>query len=323
MSETTMVNFRMDTVLDKTRRERGFNGGICMKRLISIFIAIMMFSFGALAEDQVDSVELYSDLYTLWDVPFGLPANEMVATVRANTGIQLFKNEDVYRIYSGDDEFYVPADDQEIFLMGVPLESLSMSCSSEIAPYGTRDDSQTYLLKNPVYVVAWLRFSEFSYDIDEESSWEEATEMCLADGISQFNTFLSGLWQKYGAPTLAFVEYNEGSALSEKVEYQGNIYFAPEKIFTIEFTDALIDSSVLMDTINWELDNRETIMDIEIQFENITLTGSYSSSYFNCRWKNTITFGVQDNHDRYELHATIADLYTQSMAYDKNVDVSF
>ena len=179
-----------------------------MRRLTSIFVAILMLFCGALAEDQVEPVELYSDLYTLWDVPFGLPANEMVAEVRANTGIQLVKDEDIYEIYSGDDEFYHPVDDQEISLMGIPLESLSMVCSPEIVPYGAQDDSQAYFLENPVYVETHLYFPDFRYDIDEENSWKEATELCLADGIAQFNTLLSALWQKYGAPTLAFVEYD-------------------------------------------------------------------------------------------------------------------
>lgn len=296
-----------------------------MRRLTSIFVAILMLFCGALAEDQVDPVELYSDLYTLWDVPFGLPANEMVAEVRANTGIQLVKDESVYEFYSGDDEFYHPVDDQEISIMGIPLESLSMTCSPEIVPYGAQDDSQAYFLENPVYISTWLYFQEFNYDIGEENSWEEATDLCLTDGIPQFNALLSGLWQKYGAPTLAFVEYNEGLALSNKVEYQGRTYYAPEKVFSIELADPAIDSSIITDTVNWELDamHRQTSVEVEIQFENIRLTGKYLSYSANCLWENTITFGVQDNHDRYELRATIADLYAQAIAYDKEVDVSF
>lgn len=294
-----------------------------MRRLTSIFVAILMLFCGALAEDQVDPVELYSDLYTLWDVPFGLPANEMVAEVRANTGIQLVKDESVYEIYSGDDEFYAPVDDQEISLMGIPLESLSMTCSPEIVPYGAQDDAQIYFWGSPVYVQANIRFPEIRASIWKECSWEEATEICLADGIPQFNALLSGLWQKYGAPTLAFVEYNEGFILSDEVEYQGKTYYAPEKIFSIELADPSIDSSIIIDTVNWGLGDMQTSVEIEIQFENIILTGIYSSMNVGCNWESTIIFGVQDNHDRYELRATIADLYAQAIAYDKEVDVSF
>lgn len=295
-----------------------------MKKVFAVSLIIMLMVTCATAEKQIDPEELYAGLNTLWGIPFGISESELVAAVKEKTGIQL-KEWEGNEYVKSPDPYYIPVDDQVITMLGYPLDSLSFSFSDVISPYGATDENEEYELANAVFTEAGMTFQTFEYDTEESGGWRNATDLCLADGIPQFNAIFESLLEQYGEPSIAFVLYQEGLPLLNRVEYKGYKMDAPSSVLRIEPTTPQIESSMIIDTINWELEapDNYTRVTVEVQFDNVSLTGYYSGDYLNCTWRNRVTFGTEDNSNDFYLYKEILELYNEATTYDKNINIGF